>query len=462
MARTAKILAWLVAAVLISAVSIAVALLVTPTQEVSAVGQTVRVGASAPSLSASGPGELDLFGQHLPTTIQFVGPIRPRLVLAHISVNSQVAALFTPSGAAESKAEVGRALEAGWTRYFVWETVIAGAVGLLLAGTVAGWRRLSWRRTVTLLAAGLLVVEAANLGGVMVTAYSAGSRLRSIGSLNAVVGSAPLPAVPPATAAVPSGTNAVVLGDSTAAGDGNPLVPDPTAEDRACHRSAESYANVLAATNGWQVLNLACSGATIPAGILGPQAVGSVTAPPQLSAAETATNLSAVFVSVGADDLQWSALLVLCASTPECRNDAAVTFFQQQLATFAQQYYRLLQQLAALPGSPRVIVNLYYSPFDTDKTCLNATGLTATKQKAMLGLLDALNTVLAKGAAAASMTAVEPRFTGHALCDPQPYVQGLKDPAPFHPTQAGELAIALADERQLQQPLATPSPSRSG
>jgi hypothetical protein len=42
-----------------------------------------------------------------------------------------------------------------------------------------------------------------------------------------------------------------------------------------------------------------------------------------------------------------------------------------------------------------------------------------------------------------------PDFSGHGVCSDQPYVQGLTDPAPFHPNATGELVIALADERAL-------------
>src|ERR1022692_2751022 len=89
-------LAWTAGAVLVAAVSISVALLVTPMQQVALVGQSVSVGAAAPSLSLSGPGELDLFGlsgpgeldlfgQRLPTTLRFDGPVRPRLALTQIT-----------------------------------------------------------------------------------------------------------------------------------------------------------------------------------------------------------------------------------------------------------------------------------------------------------------------------------------------------------------------------------------
>jgi len=57
--------------------------------------------------------------------------------------------------------------------------------------------------------------------------------------------------------------------------------------------------------------------------------------------------------------------------------------------------------------------------------------------------------VLKDGATTFGFTPVQPRFDGHALCTAQPYVQGLHDNAPLHPTSAGELAIALADQQAL-------------
>ena len=43
----------------------------------------------------------------------------------------------------------------------------------------------------------------------------------------------------------------------------------------------------------------------------------------------------------------------------------------------------------------------------------------------------------------------QPQFDGHELCTDQPWVQGMRDPAPFHPTAAGELAITAAILPQL-------------
>src|SRR5215472_10570549 len=123
---------------LVAAVSITVALLVTPMQQVSLAGQTVRVGAAAPTLSVSGPGELDLFGQRLPTTLDFAGPVRPRLALTQITLGRQLATAFAPSKRNPKRA-IGDALASGWKRYFIWEIVITAGCALLLTGALAGW-----------------------------------------------------------------------------------------------------------------------------------------------------------------------------------------------------------------------------------------------------------------------------------------------------------------------------------
>ena len=69
-------LAGLVLLVVVACGAIAVALQVTPTQTVTVAGQVIQVGATAPNLSLSGPGEIDLFGQSLPTNIRFAGPVQ--------------------------------------------------------------------------------------------------------------------------------------------------------------------------------------------------------------------------------------------------------------------------------------------------------------------------------------------------------------------------------------------------
>ncbi|MGH9108843.1 MAG: SGNH/GDSL hydrolase family protein [Acidimicrobiales bacterium] len=415
----------------------------------TALGETVEVGAAAPSLSLSGPAELDLFGQQLPTKPHFAGPVRPRLVLTQITVNRQVAALLQPSGRHRSVAALGSQLADGWTRYFAWEVGVVAAAAIVLLGAVAGWRRTSWRKTATFVATGLLVAEGVNLGAIMLTAYSAPGILRQVGSLDALVGRSPaVPTPPPAGPTLP-GYRAVVLGDSTAAGVGLPPLPHPTALDTACGRSVDAYPMDLAQVNGWNVLNLACSGATVAAGLLGPQTAGSQTAPPQLGVAKQAAGASLIVVSVGADDVHWSNMVALCAVSSTCDNPATTAFFQSDLASFTGGYFQLLRQLTDLKSHPQVLVNQYYDPFGADLKCLERRGLTTAEEHVLQARLHTLNTVLAQGAQASGFLTVQPRFDGHQLCSPEPYVQGLSDPAPFHPTVAGGLAIALADEQAL-------------
>jgi lysophospholipase L1-like esterase len=441
-------LAVLVLLLMAAAASIAAALQLTPLQTVTVAGQVIQVGASAPSLSLSGPGEVDLFGQSLPTNMQFNGPVRPRLQLSQISINSELTTFVQGDRPAGAERILGARIADGWKQYFIWETVITGAGALILVGAVAGWRRVTPRTTWKLLAAGLLVAEAINLGAIMIAAYSAPALLREAHSLNDLVGTETrLPRLRPAGPSLP-GVQVVVMGDSTAAGAG--LAPLPGSTDRDCGRSADSYAADLSAADNWRVLNLACNGATIDSGLLGPQDHDGRRLPPQLAVAERAGHASLIIVSVGADDLNWSAELHYCSITPRCNDRATTAYFQQQLASFSKNYLDLLSSLAALPSHPQVIINRYYDPFGPQPTCLSQAGLSEPNLQTLTSRLATLNQVLAQGASQFGFSSAQPDFAGHELCTPQPYVQGLNAAAPFHPTVLGQLAIALADQAALQ------------
>jgi GDSL-like Lipase/Acylhydrolase family len=251
-----------------------------------------------------------------------------------------------------------------------------------------------------------------------------------------------------------------VLGDSTAAGAGLPLVANPSAADTACGRSAQSYALDLAAAHGWTALNLACDSATIAQGLLGPQPENGQQIPAQIDAARRVQRPSVVIVSVGADDLQWAGIVEVCAVSA-CDSRASNAYFQQKLAEFSTDYLQLLIQIGHLPGHPQVIINRYYDPFGSNVSCITRRGLTAAKVKTLQSWLAALNQVLAKGAAQFGYLSPQPSFTGHELCSALPYVQGLGDPAPFHPTALGQLDIALTDQVALASHPASPSPSPS-
>jgi lysophospholipase L1-like esterase len=434
---------------LVAAASIAFALQVTPERTVHAVGQTVSVGTAPPSWHLEGPGEAVLFGQTIPTQVHFIGPVRPRLTLTDISINEQVAALFSPGPHAPVSDTLGAALASGWRWYFAYEIAFVSLAAVVLLGAIAGWRRLHGRKTVLLIVGGLAFVEVVNLGAIMVTAFTAPGILRDVHSLDALVGRAQQAAVAVAPGHELPAVEAVVLGDSTAAGLGGPPNEDGDETDQICERSSIAFSETLARVNQWKVDNLACSGATIAQGIIGPQNIGGQTLPPQLAVAKRASEASTVIVSVGANDLQWNTLIRVCALADTCDNKVVTAFFQRRLATFTRDYLGLLAQLATLPSDPTIVINQYYVPFDPELDCLESMGLTADKVTVLLQDLQILNDVLANGAKTFGYLTVQPDFTGHELCTAQSYIQGPEDPAPLHPNARGQLVIALADESEL-------------
>lgn len=111
--RPAGLAAGAAGLLVVAAAAIGFALRVTPTQSVSTLGQTVVVGTASPSLSLSGPGVLDLFGQSLPTTARFTGPVRPRLALTRITVDRQVADFLQPRTRSANEHALGRAPAGG-------------------------------------------------------------------------------------------------------------------------------------------------------------------------------------------------------------------------------------------------------------------------------------------------------------------------------------------------------------
>jgi GDSL-like Lipase/Acylhydrolase family len=446
--------------------SIWLALQVAPLQTVSAAGQTAQVGAAAPSFSFSGPGELDLFGQVMPTKPQFQGPIRPMLQLTHITIDSQVAQLLRSDSPHALELNLSQQLAQGWTRYFEWETLIAAGFAVVALIAVAGVRRQSYRKMARTVVIGLVVVVAVNVGGVLLTASSTPRVLRSVKTLDDLVGADPLQAPPPTLGKPLAGVQAVVIGDSTAAAVGNPRPAGASALDKACGRSSEAYADDLAVVNNWNVLNLACSGATVQNGLIGVQVLrnGQV-APSQLVEAQRATHAKVIIVSVGADDVEWSIMTRLCVASTVCNDKVSAAYFSKLTGDFTRSYYQLLGDLDALPGQPAVVINEYYSPFGSDIGCLARYGINAAKKKVLLSRLGQLNAVLAQGAQTFGFGVTDPPFAGHELCTGDPYVQGPGDPDPLHPTAAGELAIALADEQALPKAeglVPAPSPAATG
>src|ERR1700681_2491136 len=109
-ARVLAVTLWL--ALVVPLASIEISLLVSPSQNVEAGGQSLALSAG-PAASTSGPGTLELFGQSIPTTQQFSGPIRPRLLWAEVThYDRLLLALKQPQ-------HLSQDLRNRWSGYFI-------------------------------------------------------------------------------------------------------------------------------------------------------------------------------------------------------------------------------------------------------------------------------------------------------------------------------------------------------
>ncbi|MGN0065118.1 MAG: SGNH/GDSL hydrolase family protein [Nocardioides sp.] len=232
----------------------------------------------------------------------------------------------------------------------------------------------------------------------------------------------PLLAVP-AHAASPS---YVALGDSYASGTGaGSYLSDGTE----CYRSTAAYASLIATAKGYSLNFRACSGAVV-----------SDVVNAQLPSLSSST--SYVTISVGGNDAGFASVLTECAlpgwmSSCDSKISTARTFINNTLPSRLSSLYAQIRSKApnakvVVVGYPRIFngedcnVLTFFSP--AEQSSLNATG-------------DLLNTKLAAAAAAQGFTFSNPtsRFTGHAWCSSDAWLNGLKTniTESYHPNKAG-------------------------
>jgi hypothetical protein len=254
-----------------------------------------------------------------------------------------------------------------------------------------------------------------------------------------------------------------------------------------CFQSTDSLAALLSQLTSQSTLpahirfrNLACSGATVEKGLLGPQKVGSGKKsrliPPQVGVLKQIKHLHYVVVMIGPNDVDWSAQIGLCMFTNSCNNKlTAGVDFDARLMQFAFQFNDLLEQLYNLPTHPYVTVDLSYNamePSSADTGCSDATGLTASEIQQMVRQNDQLNHYEQLGARAYHFVTVMPDLT--MLCQPNAQIHHVWDsngaisPYAFHPTHDGEEQIASQDFSVLinrtlnsQLPSSTQQPNRA-
>ncbi|HEX6987325.1 MAG TPA: SGNH/GDSL hydrolase family protein, partial [Planctomycetaceae bacterium] len=174
----------------------------------------------------------------------------------------------------------------------------------------------------------------------------------------------------------------VAVGDSVASGEGNPVDAKARWLDEGCHRSAaagfEQAARLLGEVDRRRSItfvNLACSGAEIEEGLLGSyDGVGSGGGKPYAPQVDRLHRIAeirgrrkgepevdAVLVSVGANDLRFSEVVLQCANLGDCRKPAKGPL-DARLKALGPRYDDLGEALAEeVPGAP-VLISEYFDP----------------------------------------------------------------------------------------------------
>lgn len=252
---------------------------------------------------------------------------------------------------------------------------------------------------------------------------------------------------PAAAASLHASTNDTyaALGDSVAAGFGL-TSSSSDAVDVACARSSEAYPYAIAAALHLTLNHLACTGASTNQGVYGPQQVTpSLTLEPQIRQSFVHGTPKLITVTVGANDVHWNEFLNECYVTG-CGSSQDNAQFEAMLLQLRVRLFVTLAdiQLHSRSTPPHVVLTGYYSALSSAQpACTDTQGLTPADISWVNSKESELNNAIRGATTPFAFARYAPlNFTGHELCSAEPWVQGLSAPAPFHPTAAGQAAIA--------------------
>jgi GDSL-like Lipase/Acylhydrolase family len=464
-------------------VALPLTIMFTPDQRVTVAGQDVYVGARRPSFSLSGPSQLVQVGN---TELDIAplrvwGPLRPKLTLGPVRRNAAAAAALDPSTGGDVRKDAVSSVAGAFVEWYLWAALILLAITIALIAFASCLRMLVtlfresrasheplttaevWHRShsqIRAMSITTLAVTLAAWASCGLLAYDgAVSGLKKVTSLTDLVGTYYL--TPSPVGPLVEGYVGAVIGDSRASRAGGPALAQPTESDQACTRSADSLANELSSMISAPVANLACPGASVANGLRGPQSQGGQLLPPQVGLLKQLSGLKFVVVMVGPNDLSWGDQLRYCYGVADCHDRLTEGEYVYRLSEFDRNYGDLLHDLNDLPGSPKVIIVNSYDVFGPGASCPDAAGppgaigLSPQNIELLISRNRALNDVINFGARKYKFPVAAPVLT--PLCQSGtdglgPDIQGLADPAPFHPTGVGMLRIASATAR-----LITPS-----
>jgi lysophospholipase L1-like esterase len=254
-----------------------------------------------------------------------------------------------------------------------------------------------------------------------------------------------------AVATAASAQTWVGLGDSFAAG---PLIPDQTLSPLGCLRSDSNYAHQAAATLGYTLTDVSCSGAETE-DMFNAQSTDAGTNPPQLDALDSGTDV--VTLQIGGNDIGFTEILQNCVTYNPfgrpCRNRYTAGGSDQIAARIrdtAPKVDAVIDGIKALAPAARVIVLNYAAILpETGSGCWPQVPFAYADVPYLRAKQQELNAMLAAQAAANDVAFVDDYTAsiGRDACRSarvrwvEPLVPG-NAAAPFHPNARGMQGIA--------------------
>lgn len=236
----------------------------------------------------------------------------------------------------------------------------------------------------------------------------------------------------------------LALGDSVAAGVGlDTPVAEPSSEKR-CGRTREAYPYQVAASLGLPLIHRACSGATTR-DFYTRDWTPSPSIPSQLSVAFAGGTPGLITMTSGANDVRWLGFLQNCYRR-DCATTASTDTFNASLRVLEGRLDYVFRQIQyRSEGSPPpLIITGYYDP--ASPACSGLTpSITSAEIAWISGGVARLNQTIQNVASRYAFARfAEVDFAGHDICSDDPWVQGLGNPQPFHPTLEGQQVMARA------------------
>ena len=247
-------------------------------------------------------------------------------------------------------------------------------------------------------------------------------------------------------AAPPPGSRDVALGSSFAAGPG---IPDQSGG--LCARSDHNYPHLVAAALHLDLVDVSCSGATT-ANVLDQTQGGNA---PQIDSVTGDTRI--VTLTVGGNDIQYSAAALLCGSSrSDCLPSLDTSAINTAVAALPARLDAVIVAIHRRAPAALVVLVTYPQVVPAEGAKCAALRFDAAEANFIRQLGQRLENVFLGVARSSKVVLVDAYAAsiGHGPCAPpaQSWVDGLRPTVgfPYHPNRTGHEAMAALVVRALQ------------